>query len=301
MEQANEPAGSMSDMPIAGHEAPESVDSSTYGPPPLADQGQTPGISPDPDVPGFAPPPTYAPPAYGPPSVGSPPPGVGQDPYQYYGQGYPTAPRPRNKRKLIIILASVGTAVVLLVAVLVTLGLGVFKHLNSTANVRVIVPPPARAGGLNQDFVDESKPLFKQDLVTVRQTFTAELHGKFTSYALALYSNAPVNTSADSATVSVLYVGLNSSSNDYDTAGALKAALAGSAARMSSVTTLPITSGPGNTSYGCETGTLAINPAALCAWTTDHTLGFLFEIGPNADVTKLAALEKKMEPDLVQG
>jgi hypothetical protein len=202
---------------------------------------------------------------------------------------------------VVIIIASAGTAVVLLAAVMVTLGLGVFRHLNSTANVRLIIPPPATAGGLNQDFVDERKPQFQHELTAVRQAFTARLQGDFTNYVLAVYSNAPVNASAINATVRVVYVGLNDSSAHYDTATAVKDALAGSAASMTSVTTYPITSGPGNTSYGCETGTVGFNSIAECAWTTDRTIGFLFDVGSNANVTQLAALERKMEPDLVTG
>jgi hypothetical protein len=40
---------------------------------------------------------------------------------------------------------------------------------------------------------------------------------------------------------------------------------------------------------------------SACGWGTDRTVGFLVPQTPGADLGKLAALMKKMEPDLVRG
>jgi hypothetical protein len=284
MDQASEPAEGM----------PQGQD-------PAAESGPAPG------VPGLAPPPSYAlPPSYAPhagfdapPSLGSSPPGTGQA--AYYGQWYPTAPRARNKRKVVIIVASVGAAIILLAGGLITLGRDVLSHLNSTANVLVIVPPPSTAGGLNQDYRTESTPRFQHILVTLRHNIEVHEPRAYTSYTLALYTNALPGAPDQTATVIVQYAGYNTASLNYDTAAQVRSALAGAASKMTSVRTLPITAGFGNTRYGCESGFQDAVPAATCVWATDRTIGTLFEYGSTSNVASLAVLVKKMEPDLVTG
>jgi hypothetical protein len=220
--------------------------------------------------------------------------GYGPPPDSVVLPGYPSSPPSPGRRKAAAIAAA-GAAIAILVGVLV---FAFVSHLNSTANVRVIVPAPAAAGGLNQDYADEGSSQFQAAISALHQRFAAAVHGG--TFAAAIYTNAPAGSSARSASFVLVYLGFNAPSAD-DPAGAVKSALSGIGSQLSHVTMLQEGGGSGDTRFACETGTSAQSPVVVCGWGTDRTVGLLIPQTPGADPGKLAALMKKMEPDLVRG
>jgi hypothetical protein len=211
--------------------------------------------------------------------------------------GYPAAPVPRDRDK--ILAAAWGAAAVAILA-----GLLVFvfiQHLSSTAGVRVIVPAPAAAGGLKQDYTDEANPQFRASFSALRQQLATSVHG--VSFTAAIYTNAPAGQPARNASFALVYLGFNTpSSTSSDPAEGVKEALAGVARSLSHVTLVPVGGGPGNASYLCETGaTEQGSTVTVCGWATDRTAGLLVPQTPDVGVPALDALMKKMQPDLVRG
>lgn len=219
-------------------------------------------------------------------------PGDGAPPGDVVSPGFPSPPAPPWRRKAAAVAWAVA-AVAFLVGILV---FALIKHLNSTADVRVIVPAPAVADGLNQDYADEGSQ-FQAAVAGLRQRLSASVRG---GIAAAIYTNAPAGSPARSASVVVVYLGFNGSSAG-DPAAAVKSALSGIGRHLSHVTLVQEGGGPGDTRFVCETGTFLQRPVVVCGWGTDRTVGLLVPQTPGAGPGMLAALMKKMEPDLVRG
>jgi len=190
-------------------------------------------------------------------------------------------------------IAWAGAAIAILAGVLVY---ALIRHLNSTSGVRVIVPPPASAGGLHQDYADESSQ-FRAAISSLRQRLGTSLAGG--TLTGAIYTNAPAGSPAQSASSVLVYLGFNAPSAN-DPATSLKSVLSGIGRFLSHATTVQESGGPGDTRFACETGT-STRPVVVCAWATDRTVGFLIPQTPGARPGELAALTKKMEQDLVHG
>src|SRR5215467_6872731 len=219
-------------------------------------------------------------------------PGYGAPPGGAVSPGFPSPPAPPGRGKAAAV-AWAAAAIAILVGVLV---FAFIRHQNSTAKVRVIVPAPAAAGGLNQDYADEGSSQFQAALSALRQHFPAVQGG----IAAAIYTNAPAGSPARSASFVLVYLGFNAPSAD-DPAAAVKSALSGIGSRLSHVTLVQEGGGAGDTRFACETGIYAQRPVVVCGWGTDRTVGLLVPQTPGADPGRLAALMKKMEPDLVRG
>jgi hypothetical protein len=221
--------------------------------------------------------------------MGYPPPGGVMLP------GYPPPPPPPPRRRRNIGAMVWGaTSIAIVVGVLV---FALVSYLNSTSGVRVIVPAPATAGGLHQDYTDEQSDQFQSAVSALREHFATALKGG--TFAAAIYTNAPAGESAQNATLVLVYLGFNAPTSDSP-ADAVKAILAGLGARLKHVTTVPEGGGAGDTRFGCETGTY-VNPVVVCGWGTDRTAGLIVPQTPGTGPAQLAALMKKMEPTLVHG
>jgi hypothetical protein len=220
-------------------------------------------------------------------------PGYGAPPGGVVLPGYPSPPAPPGRGNVAAV-AWAAAAIAILVGVLV---FAFIRHQNSTENVRVIVPAPAAAGGLNQDYADERSSQFQAGVSALRQRFPAAVRG---GIAAAIYTNAPAGSPARSASFVLVYLGVNAPSAD-DPAAAVKSALSGIGSQLSHVSLVQEGGGADDTRFACETGTSVQRPVVVCGWGTDRTVGFLVPQTPGADLGKLAALMKKMEPDLVRG
>lgn len=212
--------------------------------------------------------------------------------------GYPAPPPPlppaaRPGRKAAPI-AMAGAAIAILAGVLM---FAVIKHANSTSSVRVIIPAPAAAGGLNRDYADEQNSEFQTALSALHQRFVAAAHGG--TFGAAIYTNAAAGSSATNASLVVIYLGFNAPSNG-DPAGALKSALSGVGARLTQARMLQEGGGRGDTQFACETGNSLGRRVVVCGWATDRTVGLVVPQTPT-DPTTLAAVVKEMEPNLVRG
>jgi hypothetical protein len=72
---------------------------------------------------------------------------------------------------------------------------------------------------------ENGNPAFQASLAQFRRQYSTELHNQVTSYATAIYTNAPAGAPSSSATVALLYMGFNSSGLTTNPAGAIKAAM----------------------------------------------------------------------------
>lgn len=306
MDHLNEPTEGMPDMPIA-NDAPESADSPAYGLPTPPGDDQTAGISADSGVPRFAPPPSQVP-----PPIQVPPPhfaaapihrssprGAGQD--SYYGQPLPAAPR---RRKMVVIIAIVSFTVALLGTVLARVLTG---PAGSTLDVRVVVPAPTSAGGLSRDFAGESSVQFQVGLAAFAQELASAWHQHVSSYATALYTNAPAGRPATSASVAVLYVGFNTAGEPLDPASAVNEAIGGLRVALRGTTSHGVNSAvervsglPGDTSAACVDRVANGVPVAACVWATDKTVSIIASLIPASD-NELASVLRKIRPALIRG
>jgi hypothetical protein len=219
-------------------------------------------------------------------------PGYGAPPGGVVLPGFPSPPAPPRRGNAAAVVWA-AAAIAILAGVLT---FAFIRHQNSTADVRVIVPAPAVAGGLHQDYADEGSSQFQAGLSALRQRFPAAVRGRI---AAAIYTNAPAGTPARSASFVLVYLGVNATSAD-DPAAAVKSALSGIGSYLSHVTVLQEGGGAGDTRFACETGISAQRPVVVCGWGTDRTVGLLVPQTPGAGPGKLAALMKQMEPDLVR-
>jgi len=220
-------------------------------------------------------------------------PGYGTPPSGAVLPSFPSPPDPPRRGNAAAV-AWGAAAITILVGVLV---FAFVKHESSTANVRAIVPAPAAAGGLNQDYADERSSQFQAAISALRQHFPAGVQSDF---AAAIYTNAPAGSPARSASFVLVYFGFNASSGG-DPAATVKSALSGIGSQLSHVTLVQEGGGAGDTRFACETGSVLQRTVIICGWGTDHTVGLLIPQAPGADPGKLVALMKKMEPDLVRG
>jgi hypothetical protein len=209
----------------------------------------------------------------------------------------PPLPPPRRNFTNVVFGAA---AIAILAGVLV---FALIKHLNSTESVRVILPAPAAAGGLNQDYADERGSQFQSVVSALDQSFRAATHGG--KFGAAIYTNAPAVGSARGATVALVYIGINAPSADEngpskaDPASAVKSVLSAIGRRLTHASLVQEGGGQGDTRYACETGNSTSSSIVICAWSTDRTVGLLIPQAP-VNLEPLAALMKKMEPGLVR-
>ena len=208
-----------------------------------------------------------------------------------------TPPPPPVPGRNIASIAFGAAAIAILAGVLV---FAFIKHQNSTAGVRVILPAPAAAGGLNQDYADERGSQFQSAVSALGQSFRVTTHGG--KFGAAIYTSAPAGSSAQGASVALVYIGINapSTAGQADPASAVKSLLSGISSRLTDARLVPEGGGRGDTRYACETGNSTSGSIAICAWGTDRTVGLLIPQVP-VNLEPLAALMKKMEPDLVRG
>ena len=200
-------------------------------------------------------------------------------------------------RDKIVAVAAAGAAIAILAGILIY---ALISHLNSTDSVRVIVPAPAAAGGLHQDYADEGGQ-FQGAVSGLRRHFGKSIAGG--SVAAAIYTNAPAGRPARTASFVLVYLGFNAGSNGPSPGGpaeAVKSALSGISSFLSHASTTQEGGGAGDTRFACVTGT-TVRTVVVCAWGTDRTVGLLIPQVPGVTVGRMAALMKKMEPDLVRG
>src|SRR5215472_3864706 len=158
-------------------------------------------------------------------------PGYGAPPDGAALPGFPPPPAPPAPpgRSKAAAVAWASAAIAILVGLLV---FAFIRHLNSTADVHVIIPAPAAAGGLNQDYADERSSQFQAAVSAVRQHLPAAVQG---GIAAAIYTNAPAGSPARSASLILVYLGFNARSAD-DPAAAVKSVLSGVGGRLSHAT-----------------------------------------------------------------
>ena len=216
---------------------------------------------------------------------------------------WPSAPLAARRKKPHVIIVS--AAIVVLIgaaAAVVAEGLAArtANHASktlSTADVRVIVPAPATAGGLRQDYVAEKTRGFRSYVAAARHQYLALRHGTVTSFTVALYAYGSPTT--PQVGLDVLYVGMNTRGN-LAKRGTAVDLVGGAVAHMSNVRATSLPGGPGDTSYECASAMTQGQPAVVCGWSTDRSLGLLIEVSPDATVRELATVMKEMRPDLVR-
>jgi hypothetical protein len=207
----------------------------------------------------------------------------------------PPAPSGRNVARIVFGAASIAVLAGVLVFALI-------KHLDSTGSVRVVLPAPAAAGGLNQDYADERGGQFHTAVSELDQSFQATIHGG--KFVAAIYTNAPAGSSVQGASVALVYIGINAppaadNGPKADPASAVKSVLSGISSEFTHASLVQEGGGPGDTRYACETGNSTSGSIVVCAWGTDRTAGLLIPQAP-INIEPLSALMKKMEPDLVR-
>lgn len=282
--------------PEPAEPAPRSDEPETPAPP------ETPAMPEVPAAPGMPPP----------PGAPASPDAAAAGPEAAHGYGAPpgtaavpadpslVAPAPPTGRN-VVGMAFGAAAVAVLAGVLV---FALIHHLNSTASVRAIIPAPAAAGGLNQDYADEHSGQFRSVVSALDQNFRATMPSA--KFGAAIYTNAPAGSPARGASIVVVYLGINAPSSDNSgpftsgPASTVKSALSGIGSELTHATLVQEGGGPGDTRYACETGQTTSSYVVICAWSTDDTIGMLIPQVPVSSQS-LAALMKKMEPDLVRG
>jgi hypothetical protein len=212
----------------------------------------------------------------------------------------PPADAPASAGRNVGLIIFGAAAIAILAGVLV---FALIKHLNSTASVRAILPPPAAAGGLNRDYADERSSQFSSVVSTLDQNFRARMPSA--TFGAAIYTNAPAGSSARGASIVLVYLGVNAPPGDdsgpsaSSPAANVKAALSELGRQLTHASLVQEGGGAGDTRYACETGDTANSQIVVCAWSTDRSLGLLIPQVP-ASPPALTALMKKMEPDLVR-
>lgn len=203
-----------------------------------------------------------------------------------------------DRHRTLIVLGSIGAAV--LIGVLAIVVAAVIQS-GSTANVRVKVPAPASAGGLNRDYADESNPQFQAALAQFRQRYAASFATHISSYTAAIYTNAAAGQPATTANVGLLYLGFNSAGETINPANAVRIAVSHIETSFQSTTgTVRVSGLPGDTNAECVGSAVNGNPVAICVWATDETEAVIATLLPGTD-TELASVLKRMQPDLVTG
>src|SRR5262249_35106104 len=156
------------------------------------------------------------------------------------------------------------------------------------------VPAPASAGGLSRDFAGESSFALRSSLAQFQQRYTAQFHQRVSSYATAIYANAAPGKPSSSATVTLVYLGLNTTGGPHDPASTVQALMRGMyPGTLRNTSTVQVTGLPGDTSAQCTSAVVDGNSEATCVWATDQTVSLIFSL-PAATDTKLALVLKKI-------
>lgn len=229
----------------------------------------------------------------------------GYDPAPGLGSVTSYGTPPTHRRRILAIIAVSTAAVLLVTAAVVADGLtgrpgGPGRKALSTANIRVIVPAPATAGGLRQDYADEKTPTFRSALAALRHRYLlSPWRDIITSFTIALYTSAQPGTPRTETTVLLIYVGTNTRADVKDK-GTATDLVGGAVAHMTDVRAISLPGGPGDTTYACASGVIQGRHAVVCGWVTDRSSGLLIQFTPNGTAGKLAAVMYKMRPDLVR-
>jgi hypothetical protein len=182
--------------------------------------------------------------------------------------------------------------------------LGMSASTGSTKDIELITPAPQTAGGLAQDKVIESEPGYAGRVNGVREFYANAFHLPPADSDVAIYlgqfgSSAPNNSDL------VIYLGYNLREHD-NTSMTIRHALSGLGSKLVNAIEVPVTAGPGDTSYDCLTGdgSAGIGTSGqftACGWATDRTLAIFLRVAPDPAAKQLISVMKKMRPDLIHG
>jgi hypothetical protein len=207
----------------------------------------------------------------------------------------------RKWRWLVLWVVACGTVAVV---GLTAWRLGMSASMGSTKDIELITPAPQTAGGLAQDKLIESEPGYEGRVNGVREFYANAFHLPPAGSDVAIYlgqfgSGAPNNSDL------VIYLGYNLREHD-DTSMTIRHALSGLGAKLVNAIEVPVTGGPGDTSYDCLTGdgSAGIGTSGqftACGWATDRTLAIFLRVAPDPAAKQLISVMKKMRPDLIHG
>ena len=182
--------------------------------------------------------------------------------------------------------------------------LGMSVSMGSTRGVELITPAPQTAGGLAQDKVIEREPGYAGRVDGVREFYANTFHlhpaGSDVAIYLGQFGSATPNNSD-----LVIYLGFNLREHD-NTSMTIHDALSGLGSKLVNAIEMPVTGGPGDTSYDCLTGdgSAGIGTSGqftACGWATDRTLAIFLRVAPDPAAKELISVMKKMRPDLIHG
>ena len=232
------------------------------------------------------------------------PDGIGQTLETVPFHGQPTSPAARPRVSSLAVIAVGVVAAAMVAAVIVDVVGGSPKaptsRAGSTASIRVIVPAPAEAGGLQRDYAAENTPTFRSGIATVRQHYGQVMHATSANIAVAVYAGIPSGTAGAGPSVTLVYIGVNSPP-DLPNKGTAVDLVGGAVARMSNVSATALRGGPGDTSNECATGVDQGQHVVVCGWSTDRSFGLLIQNSPGGTISELASAMMHMRPDLVRG
>jgi hypothetical protein len=174
----------------------------------------------------------------------------------------------------------------------------------STKDVQLVTPAPQTAGGFAQDKAIEGEPGYEDRVAGVREFYANAFHMRAAGSDVAIYlgrigGGVPNNSDL------VIYLGFNLREHD-DTSMTIRNALKGLGSKMFDATDVPVRGGPGDTSYGCVTGSGSAGigtsgQLTACGWATDRTMAIFLRVAPDPAAKELISVMKQMRPDLIHG
>jgi hypothetical protein len=169
---------------------------------------------------------------------------------------------------------------------------------------RILVPAPAAAGGLIRDYTAE-RTTYRTALANIQSRFSRAATGVASSFAVAVYDEPGHADPITKGPVRVVFLGINAASGSSDPSGDVKSFLGGLAASVAgravvgNPTSVP--AGPGGGSAECIVTTTLTAQGDICAWATDWTMGTLIIPGRDTSMSQLAAIMRRVRPDVEHG
>lgn len=180
------------------------------------------------------------------------------------------------------------------VAGLAVVGIGVYLAIALTRpGLRLIVPAPARAGGLVRLYSAGNSAALRGELATLK----VEVGAGATSVTAAVYVTPMGAEPRVGGPTVVIYLGVNTTSavtlpSDPLTAMGLAGRVVSHARH--------VPPGPGGGSAVCF-HIMNTRHYSACAWVSDQSLGIVLTPAKNQDLGRLADLMRRMRPDLQTG
>lgn len=209
-----------------------------------------------------------------------------QHPYPSDGGPHDEPPRKRRRKRPGRVLGLVGGGSVLVLVLVVLAG----TLIGRASRADHTVGTPAVAGGLNRDPAAESR--MSDQLKTIESQFHSTVPMKERQLVTAVYTKPRDDDAGPAGPIVVVAAAFSESSNPDDFVAGFRR----SVALRSGFKVVDVDAGKGAKGV-CAESTTSLK-ISQCAWSTNDSFGELLPAGGGWDAERLAALLRKVRPDV---